>query len=108
MVGKPLSTLTLPKGTLISTIVHLGETIIPRGTSQIEPGDTVIAVGLREAMDQLEAELSGALEGTSREFPHRRQAARAAAADVRGLDAAGPGVEPLLSRRQRVGDCRRR
>lgn len=58
MVGKPLSSLTLPEGTLISTIVHLGETIIPRGDDQIEPGDTVIAVGLREAMDQLEASFS--------------------------------------------------
>lgn len=55
MVGKPLSSLSLPKGTLISTIVHLGETIIPRGNHQIEPGDTVIAVGLREGMEQLEA-----------------------------------------------------
>lgn len=55
MVGKPLSTLALPKGTLISTIVRLGEPIIPRGSHQIEPGDTVVAVGLREKMDQLEA-----------------------------------------------------
>lgn len=55
IVGRPLSELSLPRGTLISTIVHLGETIIPRGSDRIEPGDTVIAVGLRESMDQLAA-----------------------------------------------------
>lgn len=59
LVGRPLSKLTLPKGALISTIVHLGETIVPRGQHEIQPGDTVIAIGFKEAVDELEAELAG-------------------------------------------------
>lgn len=59
LVGVPLARLSLPEGTLISAIVRLGETIIPRGHHQIEPGDTVVVVGLKDSMDQLEAGLRG-------------------------------------------------
>ena len=59
LVGVPLADITMPEGTLISAIVHLGQTIVPTGTDQIEPGDTVIAIGLKEGMDQLESRLRG-------------------------------------------------
>ena len=59
MIGKPLSRLSIPDGALITAIVHLGETIVPRGHHQILPGDTVIAVGLREAIDRLEEKFRG-------------------------------------------------
>ncbi len=59
LVGRPLAKVSLPRGTLIGAIVHLGRTIIPRGGHQIEPGDTVVAVGLHEAIGQLEKSLAG-------------------------------------------------
>lgn len=59
MVGKPLAKLSLPEGALICAIVHLGRTIVPRGQDQIEPGDTVIVIGLSEAMDLLEPRFRG-------------------------------------------------
>lgn len=59
MVGTPLSDLAIPEGALISTIVRLGKTIVPRGTDAIEPGDIVILVGFKDAIDQLEQQLLG-------------------------------------------------
>lgn len=58
-VGKPLAELKIPEGGLIATIVHLGKVTVPRGQHVIEPGDTVIAVGLARAMDKIEAGFQG-------------------------------------------------
>lgn len=58
-VGKPLSQLTLPKNALISTIIHLGQTIVPGGQDTVQPGDTVIAVGFPEAIDEIEEGFRG-------------------------------------------------
>ena len=59
MVGKPLSRLSIPEGAIISAIIHLGKTKVPHGGDVIEPGDTVIAVGLRESIDEVEEALRG-------------------------------------------------
>jgi trk system potassium uptake protein TrkA len=59
MLEKPLSELRVPKGALIAAIARLGKTIIPRGQDAIEPGDTVVIVGLREAIETLEDGLRG-------------------------------------------------
>lgn len=59
MIGKPLRMLDVPEGALIGAIVHRGGTTIARGSHAIEPGDTVVALGLREAMDKLESRFDG-------------------------------------------------
>lgn len=55
VVGKPLSQIAFPKGTLVAALVKHGEVRVPRGTDVIEAGDMVIAVGLTEVIDELEA-----------------------------------------------------
>jgi len=54
ITGAPLSEIGMPKGALVSSIVRYGSAIIPRGDTEILPGDTVIVVGLSERMDQVE------------------------------------------------------
>ena len=41
---RPLKDLHLKKGILVAVIIHQGRTIIPEGSSTIEPGDTVIII----------------------------------------------------------------
>jgi len=50
-----LSQIAFPKGTLVAALVKHGEVRVPRGTDVIEAGDMVIAVGLTEVIDELEA-----------------------------------------------------
>ena len=57
IIGKPLSSLKLKPGVLISSIIRDGKVIIPRGYDTIEEGDSVIVVsgvmGLHDITDIL-------------------------------------------------------
>lgn len=55
ILGKRLREVQLGEEALISTIVRKEKVIVPRGDDQVEPGDTVIAVGLRDQMDRVES-----------------------------------------------------
>lgn len=54
--GAPLRQLSLPRGALISAVVHNDEVIIPNGNSQIQVGDSVIVLvtkGARATVERL-------------------------------------------------------
>ena len=54
-VGCPLRTLKLPEGCIVGAIARSnGETLIPRGNAQIEPGDRVIFFALEHVVPKLE------------------------------------------------------
>jgi trk system potassium uptake protein TrkA len=59
VAGKILAEISLPQGALIGAVVHLGETIIPRGQTKIESGDIVIVIGRSEVMDEVERKFRG-------------------------------------------------
>lgn len=53
-VGTPLRQLNLPRGALISAIVHEDQVIIPRGDDQISVGDSVIVLVTKSARSTVE------------------------------------------------------
>lgn len=59
IIGKPLAEVTLPEGSLIGAVVHLGQTIIPRGQTKIEAGDIVIVIGKTDVMDEVAKKFRG-------------------------------------------------
>ena len=42
IVGKPLKSISLPKGVLVTGILHDGRVTIPSGNSVIHPGDRIV------------------------------------------------------------------
>ena len=58
-VGKPLSSLDLPKDCLLAGIVRRGEAMVPRGADHLEVGDLVVVVSLPETQSQALAVLNG-------------------------------------------------
>lgn len=42
VVGRPLRRLNLPRGTLLVAIVHGEEVVIPKGDTEVQPGDSVL------------------------------------------------------------------
>jgi len=55
IVGKPLSTIDLPKGIIIGGVVKNGKVIVPDGTTVIEPHNRVIVFCLNDVLDKIEA-----------------------------------------------------
>ena len=53
-VGTPLRQLNLPRGALVSAIVHDDQVIIPNGDSQIQVGDSVIVLVTKRARSTVE------------------------------------------------------
>nr|MBL0731250.1 NAD-binding protein [Desulfobacterales bacterium] len=62
IVNKPLKDISLPKGALITGIIHENDIIIPSGSSLIEPGDRVIIFARKEAIPRIEEILAVKLE----------------------------------------------
>ena len=62
LVKKPLKDLRLPPGTLVGAILRGDEVLIPRGDTQIQPGDKVTLVISSASLPQLEKFLMVKLE----------------------------------------------
>ena len=54
LVKVPLGQLHLPHGSLIVAVKRGGTLFVPRGNTQLEPGDKIILMGTPEAMQQVE------------------------------------------------------
>jgi len=62
IVGKPLKTISFPKGALVAGIIRKEQVVIPSGNSMIEPDDRVIIVAKRKAVQKVESMLTVKLE----------------------------------------------
>jgi trk system potassium uptake protein TrkA len=62
IVGKPLKEISLPKGSLVISIIHGTDVIIPSGESIIQPGDRIIIFTEKQAIPQIEKILAVKLE----------------------------------------------
>jgi trk system potassium uptake protein TrkA len=62
IVGKPLKSISLPKGVLVTGIVHDGRVTIPSGESIIYPGDRIVIFAKKEVISKLEKILAVKLE----------------------------------------------
>ena len=58
LVGRPISELDLPYGVVIAAVHHGDATSIPKGRTILEPGDKVVLMGTRTAMQSLQRELT--------------------------------------------------
>ncbi len=54
LAGKPLHTLSLPRGALLVAVLRAGEVILPSGSTKLCAGDHVVAIALRGAVKALE------------------------------------------------------
>jgi trk system potassium uptake protein TrkA len=52
-IGKAIKDLSLPDETVIAAIIRQGKVVVPRGTTQFEVGDEVLAVADRNGAEQL-------------------------------------------------------
>jgi cell volume regulation protein A len=59
VIGRSLVDLALPGGALIVLIRRGDDVLVPRGSTQIESGDTLLALAEREALDRIRAIVSG-------------------------------------------------
>ncbi len=67
LVGKPISALDLPYGVVIVAVHHGDTTSIPSGRTVLDPGNKVVLMGTREALQALQGQLSpGAVARRSR------------------------------------------
>jgi len=62
IVGKPLSSVGVPKGALVAVIMRQDDIIIPSGKTVIAPDDRIIIVSRREAIPKVEKILAVKLE----------------------------------------------
>jgi trk system potassium uptake protein TrkA len=58
LVGRPISELDLPYGVVIAAVHHGDATTIPRGRTSLDPGDKVVLMGTRGAMQTLQSQLA--------------------------------------------------
>jgi trk system potassium uptake protein TrkA len=58
LVGRPISELDLPYGVVMAAVHHGETTSIPRGRTVLHPGDKVVLMGNRKAMNALQGQLS--------------------------------------------------
>ena len=58
ILGRALSELSLPAGALVVLIRRRDEVLVPRGTTQIEPGDTLLVLAEREPLERVRAIVS--------------------------------------------------
>jgi trk system potassium uptake protein TrkA len=58
LVGRPISELDLPYGVVIVAVHHGDATTIPRGRTALDPGDKVVLMGTRVAMQTLQRQLA--------------------------------------------------
>lgn len=62
IVGKPLRSSKLPKGSLVIGIIREGQVIIPSGESVIQPSDRIIIFAKRQVISRIERILTVKLE----------------------------------------------
>ncbi len=62
LVGRPIAELDLPYGVVIVAVHHGDETTIPRGRNSLDPGDKVVLMGTRTAMQTLQRQLAPGTE----------------------------------------------
>ena len=62
IVGKPLKAISFPNGALVAGIIRKEQVVIPSGNSMIEPGDRIIIVAKRKALQKIESMLTVKLE----------------------------------------------
>jgi cell volume regulation protein A len=58
VIGRALGELALPAGALIVLIRRNDDVLVPRGTTQIEPRDTLLVLAERAALDRIRAIVS--------------------------------------------------
>jgi trk system potassium uptake protein TrkA len=51
VVGTPLKNVDFPDGTIVAAIVRGETVIVPRGSDQLQTGDTAIVFALRNAVE---------------------------------------------------------
>lgn len=54
VVEKPLKKLQFPKGSIVGAVMHEGQMTVPKGDTQIQPGDRVVVFALPNALSDLE------------------------------------------------------
>ncbi|WP_407357093.1 Trk system potassium transporter TrkA [Methanolobus sp. WCC5] len=54
IVGIPLKKVKFPQGSIVSMVVHKGNTVVPRGEYIIEEGDRVVVFVLQSAIEEVE------------------------------------------------------
>lgn len=59
LAGKPLKDITFPSNSLILSVVHGGENILPHGNLAIAPGDLVILITEKASISHLESFIQG-------------------------------------------------
>ncbi len=64
LVKVPLGQLHLPRGSLIVAVKRGASLFVPRGHTQLEPGDKIILMGTPEAMQQVESMVNPARRGS--------------------------------------------
>lgn len=64
LIKVPLGQLHLPRGSLIVAVKRGGTLFVPRGNTQLEPGDKIILMGTPEAMQQVETMANPARGGS--------------------------------------------
>ncbi len=62
LVGRPIAELDLPYGVVIAAVHHGDATTIPRGRTSLDPGDKVVLMGTRTAMQTLQRQLAPGAE----------------------------------------------
>jgi trk system potassium uptake protein TrkA len=51
VVGRPLKQVDFPEGTIVAAIIRGETVIVPRGTDQLQTGDTAIIFALQNAVE---------------------------------------------------------
>lgn len=51
VIGRPLAEIDFPEGALVAAIVRRGDVTVPRGTDQLQAGDTAIVFALPDAVE---------------------------------------------------------
>ena len=64
LVKVPLGQLHLPRGSLIVAVKRGASLFVPRGHTQLAPGDKIILMGTPEAMQQVESMVDPARRGS--------------------------------------------
>ncbi len=63
----PIKDLNIPKGVVIGSVIHEGQIVVPRGDTEIKPGDHAIVFALHSLAGHAEALFSSEDEGSSHE-----------------------------------------
>jgi trk system potassium uptake protein TrkA len=54
IIEKPLKNVQFPKGAIVGAVMHEDQMTVPKGDTQIRPGDRVVVFALPGALNELE------------------------------------------------------